>query len=57
MELFYKFEGLIYKRRNSSQIWEPFRKLKDIVYEGELLNPLDKKKMIKLIVENEKEFL
>jgi len=24
MELFEEFEGLIYERRKSSQIWEPF---------------------------------
>ena len=33
MELFYKFKGLIYERRKSSQIWEPFCKLEDIIYE------------------------
>jgi len=33
MELFEEFEGLIYERRNSSQIWEPFCKLEDIIYE------------------------
>ena len=33
MELFGEFKGLICERRKSSQIWEPFCKLKDIIYE------------------------
>jgi len=36
MELFGEFEGLIYERRNSSQIWEPFCKLEDIIYEEKI---------------------
>jgi len=44
MELFEEFVGLIYERRKSSQIWEPFCKLEDIIYEGEIKTLLTRKK-------------
>ena len=35
---------ILYMGRKSSQIWEPFCKFKDIVYEGKIkIRPLDRK--------------